>query len=69
MLSVNTVNKVLKETIEGAKNSVEKIKDVKESMIETIMTSKDIDVVKQNINYLVKDVDTIYTAQVVNGIS
>lgn len=68
MLSVSTVNKVLKETIEGAKNSVEKIKDVKESMIETIMTSDDIDVVKQNITYLVKDIDTIYTAQVVNGI-
>ena len=49
MLSVSTVNKVLKETIEGAKNSVEKIKDVKESLIETIMTSDDIDIVKQNI--------------------
>ena len=69
MLSVNTVNKVIKETVDGARESIEGIKAIKQPLLDTIMTSDDYDSIKQSLTTLVKDIDTIYTAQVVNGIS
>lgn len=69
MLDSNVVNKVLKETVEGAKVSVEKIKDIKEPLINRLMTESDEGEIKNCLNTLVRDVDTIYTAQIVNGIS
>lgn len=68
MITSGKVVKVMNETIEGANKAVEKLKQVKDKQVQNLLVMTDEDDIYNSLLLLVRDIDTIYTAQIVDGI-